>query len=182
MGYRGSARQDAGESLEMRSVMRVLRSNRKWIAATAGVALIGTLAAAVALASPGSGITSTNLVTANFDHAVEWNSDRVKFQTKDATDVRVQKLIFSAGSFSGWHHHPGLVLVAVESGTLTLWQADCSSTTYGPGLPDGAVFAEGGDMPVQATSAGGATVYVTYVAPSADPPVFRIEDDAISCP
>jgi hypothetical protein len=71
--------------------------------------------------------------------------------------------------------------VAVESGAVTLWQSDCSSTTYGPGLPDGAVFAEGGDEPVQATSAGGATVYVTYVAPSADPPVFRIEDDAVSC-
>jgi ABC-type glycerol-3-phosphate transport system substrate-binding protein len=161
--------------------MRVLGSKKKWIAATVGVAAIGTLAAAVALASPGSGTTSTNLVTANFDHTVEWNSDRVKFQTKDATDVRVQRIVFGASSFSGWHHHPGIILVAVESGAVTLWQSDCSSTTYGPGLPDGAVFAEGGDEPVQATSAGGATVYVTYVAPSADPPVFRIEDDAVSC-
>jgi hypothetical protein len=143
---------------------------------------IGTLAAAVALGSPGFGTHSTNLVTANFDHTVKLNSDRVKFQTKDATDVRVQRIVFDANSYSGWHHHPGFILVAVESGAVTLWQSDCSSTTYGPGLPNGAVFAEGGDKPVQATSAGGATVYVTYVAPSADPPVFRLEDDAISCP
>jgi hypothetical protein len=163
-------------------LFRILRSTKKWTAATVGVAMIGTLVAAVALASPGSGTTSTNLVTANFDETVQWNSDRVKFQTKDATDVRVQRIVFNAGGFSGWHHHPGFILVAVESGALTLWQADCSSTTYGPGLPNGAVFAEGGDMPVQATSALGATVYVTYVAPSADPPVFRIEDDPISCP
>jgi len=160
--------------------MRVI-STGKWIAATAAVAVVGTLAAAVALASPGSGTTSTNLVTANLDQEVHLNSDRVKFQTKDATDIRVQRIVFSAGSFSGWHHHPGLIIVAVESGAVTLWHADCSSMTYGPSLPDGAVFAEGGDSPVQATSAGGATVYVTYVAPSADPPVFRIEDDAISC-
>jgi len=78
--------------------------------------------------------------------------------------------------------HPGLVLVTVESGSVTLWQSDCSSTTYGPGLPDGAVFVEGGDEPVQATSTTGAVNYVVLVAPSADPSVFRIEDDPISCP
>jgi hypothetical protein len=133
--------------------------------------------AAVALGLPGSGVTPTTLVTANFDHTVHMNSDRVKIQTKDATDVRVQKLEFAPGSYSGWHHHPGIILVAVASGAVTLWDSDCNSVTYGPGLPNGAVFAEGGDHPVQATSTNGATAYVTYVAPSADPPVFRIEDD-----
>lgn len=161
--------------------MRVLRL-KNWVAATAGVAVIGTLAAAVALGSPGSGVTAETLVTANFDHTDHVNSDRVKFQTKDATDVRVQRLVFGPNSYSGWHHHPGLVLVTVESGSVTLWQSDCSSTTYGPGLPDGAVFVEGGDEPVQATSTTGAVNYVVLVAPSADPSVFRIEDDPISCP
>jgi len=144
--------------------------------------VIGTLAAAVALGSPGSAVTAETLVTANFDHTDHVNSDRVKFQTKDATDVRVQRLVFGPNSYSGWHHHPGLVLVTVESGSVTLWQSDCSSTTYGPGLPDGAVFVEGGDEPVQATSTTGAVNYVVLVAPSADPSVFRIEDDPISCP
>ena len=161
--------------------MRVVRSMKKWAAATAGVVVIGTLAA-VALGEPGSGVTPTNLVTANFDQAVHLNSDRVKFQTKDATDVRIQKLVFGPNSRSGWHHHPGIVIVTVESGSVTLWQSDCSSKTYGPGLPNGAVFAEGGDDPVQATSTTGATNYVTLVAPNADPPVFRTEDEPVSCP
>ena len=161
--------------------MRVLRL-KNWVAATAGVAVIGTLAAAVALGSPGSAVTAETLVTANFDQTDHVNSDRVKFQTKDVTDVRVQRLVFGPNSYSGWHHHPGLVLVTVESGSVTLWQSDCSSTTYGPGLPDGAVFVEGGDEPVQATSTTGAVNYVVLVAPSADPSVFRIEDDPISCP
>ena len=162
--------------------MRVFRSKKKWIAATVGIALTGTLAATVALASPGSGVAITTFVTANFDHAVHLNSDRVKFQTKDATDVRIQKLVFEPGGFSGWHHHPGVVIVTVESGALTLWESDCSSQTYGPGLPNGAVFAEGGDSPQQVTTAGGATVYAAFIAPSQDPPVTRIEDTAISCP
>jgi hypothetical protein len=150
------------------------------LAAVAGVALVG-LVATVALGSSGSGVTSTTLVTANFDQTVQMNSDSVKLQTKGATDVRIQKLVFSAGGFSGWHHHPGIILVSVESGSVTLWNADCSSTTYGPGLAAGAVFAEGGDDPVQASSATGGTAYVTYVAPSADPPVFRLEDDPPAC-
>jgi quercetin dioxygenase-like cupin family protein len=164
-------------------VFRVLRSKKKWTAATAGVAVVGTLAAAVAFASPGFGVAIDTLVTANFDHTVHLNSDRVKFQTKDPTDVRIQELVFEPGGFSGWHHHPGVVIVAVESGSLTLWESDCSSQTYGPGLPNGAVFAEGGDSPQQVVAgADGATVYAAFIAPSQDPPVTRIEDDPISCP
>ena len=160
--------------------MRESRSKKKWTAATIGVAMVG-MVAAVAVGSPGFGIVTTNFVTANFDHTVHLNSDRVKFQTKDFTDVRIQRLDFAPGSFSGWHHHPGIVLVTVQSGSVTLMKSDCSSTTYGPGLPDGAVFAEGGDEPVQATSTNGATNYVVLVAPSADPPVFRVEDDPPDC-
>ncbi len=159
---------------------RVSHSRQKWIAVTLGVALIGMLGA-VALASPGSGVTPTTLVTADFEDTVHLNSDRVKFETKDATDVRVQKLVFAAGGYSGWHHHPGIIIVAVESGAVTLMDSECNSVTYGPGLPAGAVFVEGGDHPAQASSATGATVYVTYVAPDANPPVFRIEDDPPPC-
>jgi hypothetical protein len=74
------------------------------------------------------------------------------------------------------------VIVAVASGAVTFTQSDCSSETYGPGLPAGSVFVEGGDVPGQASSVGGATVYATFVAPHADPPVFRIEDAAQTCP
>jgi hypothetical protein len=144
-----------------------------------GVVLVGT-AAAVAVASPSSGLTSTIFVTADLAQDVHLNSDKVKFQTKGPTDVRVQKLDFAAGAFSGWHHHPGMVIVAVQSGAVTLTHADCNSVTYGPGLPAGSVFVESGDEPAQATSATGATVYVTYVAP--DGAGFRLEDDPVTCP
>lgn len=159
--------------------MRVVGSRKKWAAVIVAVGVIGTVAVAVAVGSPGSGVAITTLVTANFDNTVHLNSDRVKFQTKGPTDVRLQKLVFSPGGKSGWHHHPGVVIVAVESGALTLWESDCSSKTYGPGLPNGT---EGGDSPQQVTTAAGATVYAAFVAPSADPPVTRLEDDAIICP
>ena len=148
--------------------------------------MIGTLAT-VALGShlPVGFVGDPPLVTANFDETVHLNSDRVKFQTKGPTDVRVQRNVFSPGGRSGWHHHPGVVIVAVQSGAVTSTHSDCSSKTYGPGLPNGAVFAEGGDDPTQASSTTGATVYVTYVAPNegpVTPTTFRTEDTPISCP
>jgi len=165
-------------------VIRVLRSKKKWAAATVGVVVFGTFAA-VALASPGTGFAPTTLVTGNLANTVQQNSDRVKFQTKDPTYVRVQKIVIAAGGNSGWHHHPGIVIGTVASGAVTFTEADCSSTTYGPGLPAGAVFVEGGDVPGQASSAGGATLYATFVAPNngpVGPTTFRIEDAPVSCP
>ena len=43
-------------------------------------------------------------------------------------------------------------------------------------------FIEADDEPGQASSVDGATVYATFVAPHASPPVFRIEDAAQTCP
>jgi hypothetical protein len=160
--------------------VRVSRS-KKWGAAIGGIAVSGTLAA-VALGSPPFNFAAETLVTANLTDRVQENSDRVKFQTKGPTDVRVQRIVIAAGGSSGWHHHPGIVIVAVASGAVTFTHSDCSSKTYGPGLPAGAVFVEGGDEPAQASSVGGATVYATFVAPHANPPVFRIEDAAQNCP
>ena len=152
----------------------------KGAATILGIALSGTIATA-AIASPGFGISSAILVTANLDEEGHINSDRVKLQTKDKTDVRVQRLTFAAGAYSGWHHHPGVIIVAVQSGIVTLSDSNCGSKSYGPGQPNGAVFIEGHDNAMEARSAGGAVVYVTYVAPDADPPVFRLEDSPPSC-
>jgi hypothetical protein len=142
--------------------------------------------ATVALASHTPlNFTTTPLATGNLANVVKLNSDRVKFQTKDSTYVRVQRIVFAANSFSGWHHHPGIVIATVESGAVTFTHSDCSSKTYGPGLPNGAVFVEGGDDAGQASSAGGATTYATFVAPNdgpVTPTTFRIEDDPVSCP
>jgi hypothetical protein len=165
-------------------MLRVFRLKKKWSAVFVGVAVIGTFAA-VALGNTGTGFTQTPLVTANFVDSVHLNSDRVKFQTKGPTYVRVQKVVIAPLGKSGWHHHPGVVIVAVLSGDVTFTHSDCSSETYGPGLPNGAVFAEGGDDPAQASSIAGATTYVTFVAPNdapVSPTTFRVEDDPVSCP
>jgi quercetin dioxygenase-like cupin family protein len=158
-----------------------MKFNRKRVfAATLGCAAIVMLAPA-ADGSPPSGFTTTNLVKADLDETVQVNSDGVKLQTKEPTDALVQKVVFDPGGSSGWHHHPGVVVVAVQSGSVTVWDSNCNQKTYGPGLPNGSVFTESGDEPGLVTSSGGATSYATFIAPSADPPVFRIEDDPPPC-
>jgi len=158
-----------------------MKKSRTYVlAATVGAVAIGGFVP-LAFGSPGSGITAPILATASFDNTVHLNHDGVKFQTKDPTDVRVQQFVFSPGAYSGWHHHPGLVLIAVQSGSVTFWDSECNSKTYGPGLPNGAVLIEADDTPGQVTSTGGATTYVTYVVPKASPAVFRIEDDPPPC-
>jgi quercetin dioxygenase-like cupin family protein len=157
-------------------ILRVLRLGKKWTAPIIGVVVIGTFAA-VALGSPSFNFTSTPLVTANLDDKVQLNSDRIKLQTKDPTVVRVATVVFGAGGTSGWHHHPGFVIVSVKSGSVTVWRSDCSQTTYGAG----SAFVESGDDPGLVTSVGGATNYVTYVVPNVNPVVFRIDDAAPAC-
>lgn len=134
-----------------------------------------------ALASPGGGVTPETYATGALEGSNQQNSDRVKFQTKDDTAVRVQKLTFSPGGFTGWHHHPGIVIVTVQSGMIQMMHSDCSVHEYGPGSPHGSVFVEGEARVHEARSAGGAIVFATYVAPSANPPVFRVEDPVPFC-
>ena len=162
---------------------RTYKNHRRLVVGAVGVATLGTVAA-VALGSPGSGRVTTLLVAkADSNETMQLNSDRIKFQTKGPTDVRVQTITFAPGGFSGWNHKPGFNLVAVLSGEVTVSDAECNVKAYGPNSPNGAVFVESGDGPaeVRNLTSAPATVYATQVAPDADPAVFRIEDDPPPC-
>ncbi|MDQ3078745.1 MAG: hypothetical protein M3R03_01940 [Pseudomonadota bacterium] len=154
--------------------------------------LLGLVAAIMgtpALASRGSGVTGKILATGDLSEVVNYNHDRIKIQTKDLVDVRVQQLNFSPGAYTGWHHHPGIVIVTVAAGEITTVDQNCQTKTYGPNSPNGSVFVEGHDTPMEARSATGGIVFATYVAPNSGSPstpleyVFRLEDDEVlSCP
>jgi quercetin dioxygenase-like cupin family protein len=48
-------------------------------------------------------------------------------------DVVQQRVTFDPGGFSGWHSHPGSVLVVITAGTLTRYLPDCTKQTFGVG-------------------------------------------------
>ncbi|WP_322986373.1 cupin domain-containing protein [Streptomyces sp. S584] len=51
----------------------------------------------------------------------------------DATHVTVSKTVIPPHGSTGWHYHPGPVLVLVAGGTLTHTYADGSTDTVGAG-------------------------------------------------
>jgi hypothetical protein len=87
--------------------------------------------AAVALATPSSGFTTVLLARSSL-------AERLKIQTHphQITDIVVQSVAIAPGGQSGWHYHPGPILVAVKSGTITLYDGDdptCTPRTVSAG-------------------------------------------------
>ena len=155
-------------------------SRKRVLAATVGLAfLVVASVAAMALASPGSG-TSTLILAprSTLADSVHVNQDRIKFQTKDPTDAVVQQVTFGPHAFSGWHHHPGVIIVLVKSGHVTTHDENCQTATYGPGQ----VFIESGSAPFLVSNESGtepAVDVATQIAPAGSP--FRVEDDPPAC-
>lgn len=144
------------------------------------VALVLVLTlAGTALATAASGLTPTTFSRGTVSDRVHFNTGAVKFQTKEATDIVTQTITFAAPSTSGWHAHPGVVLVTVASGSLTRYDETCSATVY----PTGSAFVESGDhagLVRNESSTTPAVVYVTYIVPVGTT-VLRINKDNPGC-
>lgn len=124
------------------------------------------LFAGTALATAASGLTPTTLSRGTVTERVHFNTGEVKLQTKGDVDLVTQTITFAAGSTSGWHAHPGVVLVTVASGSLVRYDSDCSATTYTAGTARSA-FVESGNHSglVRNETTSAAVVYVTYIVP-----------------
>src|SRR3954453_2878906 len=85
------------------------------IAAFAALLVVGT----VAFATVPSGQHPTAPVIGTLQDITRVNTDRVKFQTKDPIDVSSFSVTYDPGGFSGWHTHPGVLFIVVESGSVT---------------------------------------------------------------
>ena len=122
--------------------------------------------AGTALATVGSGLTPTTFSRGTVTEEVHFNTGAVKFQTKADVDLVTQTITFAPGATSGWHAHPGVVLVTVASGSLVRYDATCAAKTYTDHTARSA-FIESGDHPglVRNETASPAVVYVTYIVP-----------------
>jgi len=139
-----------------------------------GAALLAGLAilavAATAVATPGSGVTSTLFAVGTFEQldaktlSPNWQA---RIATKGATDVHILENRIAPGGTFGWHSHPGPSIVVVKSGALTLYSADDPTCTphvisAGSGFVD-----DGGDVHVVRNEGTVDTVvYVTSLVPT----------------
>jgi len=118
--------------------------------------------AGTALATPASSFVGTLTSRATLAESIHFNTDAVKLQTKGSVDFVTATVAIAAGGSSGWHSHPGIVLVSVVSGSLTFYDAACVGTVYAAGSS----FVESGVTPglVRNTSATvAASVLATYL-------------------
>jgi quercetin dioxygenase-like cupin family protein len=94
---------------------------------------------------------------------------------KDSQQVIVQQVTVEPGAQTGWHSHPGPVVVVVGAGTMTLYQADDPSCT-GEEFTVGEAFVDPGQGNVHnARNEGsdGVIMYATYFdVPVGAPPAI----------
>jgi len=103
---------------------------------------------APSLATPGSGAVGSALVRGSFIDDVgakftfSLGGRTIVSNAKDASQVVFQTITIAPGGHTGWHSHPGPVIVAVKSGTLTYYEG--SGPCVGRAYPSGSAFVDPG--------------------------------------
>src|SRR5215208_5861553 len=133
-----------------------------------------TLFVGAALATTPSGATSTLLTRATlgkFDAANDGIKVKSPQRSADVSVVRVDLL--ANGGSTGWHHHPGVVMVSVASGAVTEYDEDCHPTV----IQAGQGFVESRDEVHLVRNEGNdaAVLYATFISPT-QTSALRIDD------
>jgi quercetin dioxygenase-like cupin family protein len=117
----------------------------KWVwALLLGIVGIAVYAGTV-LATPGSGISTENLLApvasgqfGEIDTKAKTGGWKLKIKTKGLSDVHVVRNTFDpGGGHSGWHTHPGPSLITVTSGTIWAYSGEdptCTPQVYSAGM------------------------------------------------
>lgn len=84
------------------------------LAIACGAFLLGS---GVVLAA-GTGFTATILAKGTIAKSSKMSAHRIEFSAPKNVRVITQQVDFAAGGSSGWHTHPGLVVVTVTIGSL----------------------------------------------------------------
>jgi hypothetical protein len=128
-----------------------MRVNRVRILATfAAAAVIVLVFAGTAIGTPPSSVLSAPILARgdfvdDVDIKVKLERDgrTVVSNAPDAGEVVVQEITIGPGGTTGWHSHPGPVVVVVKAGTLTYVReagGECTETPY----PAGTAFVDSG--------------------------------------
>ena len=121
--------------------MQFLRSKKGW-----AVACI-VVSTAIVTAIAASGVFQTTILA-------------------DGTNIHFQVIRRSAVDFdSGWHTHPGLAIIQVQSGSLQITQGSCTAKTVNAG--DTSI--EVPYLPVRATATGAVTWTTTFIVHYEEP-------------
>ena len=131
--------------------------------------------AGTAIATTASGFAATPLSRGTMSEPVHFNTGAVKFQTKAAVDVVTATVTVSPLGTSGWHTHPGIVLVTVKTGSITHYHETCVGTVHVAGTSFVEAAGDGPGMVLNESATDTAVLYVTYVVPTGA--ILRHDED-----
>src|SRR5215471_11010854 len=105
--------------------------------------------------------------------------NNINLHVKGPSDVLQSLLVFQPGGDTGWHTHPGPVVVVVKSGALTEYHSNGCVTVH----PAGSVFFEKADEVHRAVNqtGGEAQVYATFISPTGSQPLIPAHDPGGVC-
>jgi quercetin dioxygenase-like cupin family protein len=143
-------------------------NRRRWVWGLAAAPLIAALAFAQVEPLQIIGLAQGS----NPDH-------NVVLHIKGPTDVLTADLIFQPGAGTGWHIHPGPVVVTVKKGALTEIHSNGCTTVH----PEGSAFFEKADEVHNAVNQTGTAteVYATFLSPAGAPPLISVTDPGTTC-
>ncbi len=101
-----------------------------FLAAVVGAVFLGSNAVT---ATPPAGFTAKVLAKGTVARSVEIGALGIQFSTEGPTDLFVQQVDIAPGGISGWHEHPGLVIVAVATGAVIVHTGCDSGHKYSAG-------------------------------------------------
>ena len=100
----------------------------------------------------------------------------VNLDASDPSDFYFQDLIVGPGGRTGWHSHPGLLMIAIKEGSIDFYDKDCRKRIYSAGQS----FTESAD-PHNAFNTGTTNVrlLISYIIKKGEP--RRIEQAQPPC-
>ncbi len=129
-----------------------------------GVTVLLALVVGAALATPPKDATVTPLTRATLGN-FEAKSDGIEVESEQrSADIAIAKVVIEPGGSSGWHHHPGVTLVSVASGTVTEYDNKCEKSVHKAG--EGFVESNDAGQVVRNKGNVNAVLYATFLVPT----------------
>ena len=129
-----------------------------------GVTVLLALVVGAALATPPKDATVTPLTRATLGN-FEANNDGIEVESEHTSaDIASAKVVLKPGGSTGWHHHPGVTLVSIASGTVAGYDHHCEKTVYKAG--EGFVESHDAVHVVRNNGNKNAVLYATLIVPT----------------
>jgi quercetin dioxygenase-like cupin family protein len=129
------------------------------VAVTVLVVFVGA-----ALATTPKGVTPTPLTRATLGKFEAENKGIEVESQRTSADFALAKVVIEPGGTTGWHHHPGVALVSVNSGSVTEYDKNCHKSVVKAG--EGFFETNGEVHVVHNQGKADAVLYVTFIAPT----------------